>query len=83
MGFVVVVVDIETPFGVHQLQDVAQIDLICGQFTHPFPPASKYVSPRHMSSLYHGKASQSTTSGAHDPEDPPKQFEQSFVWSIS
>ena len=74
-----VVDDTATPFGVHQLQEVAQIDLIWGQFTHPLDPASKYVSPPHMSSLYHGKALQSTTSGAHAPDDPPRQFEQSFL----
>ena len=41
VGFVVVVVVvIANPFGVHQLQEVAQIDLKLGQFTQPFAPAS-------------------------------------------
>ena len=39
---VVVVVVVEAaPFGVHQLHEVAQIDLKLGQLTHPFDLALK------------------------------------------
>ena len=79
MGFVVVGVNTATPFGVHQLQKVAQIGLICGQFTHPFLPAAIHLSPRQVACLCQGKAIQFTTSGSHVPEDPPRQIEQSFV----
>ena len=39
VGFIVVVVVVvvwTAPFGVHQLHEVAQIDLKLGQLTHPF-----------------------------------------------